>query len=67
MGVLKLAQLCLSFFVTCEFILDIIKDRIIMYENWKIQLYAILCFLMWIRMYYLMRVYDTLAHFITLI
>ena len=48
------------------FIQDIIKDEKILTENWKKALYAVACFLMWIKIYYMMRIFSQTAHFITL-
>mgnify|MGYP000588972936 CR=1 FL=1 len=36
-------------------------------EDWEKAIYAIACFIMWIKIYYLMRVFQETAHFITLI
>jgi len=67
MGILKLTQLCLSVFVTYDFISSIIKGGEIFGGNTKLEIYAVLCFIMWFRMYYLMKAYDDRAHYITLI
>lgn len=48
------------------FIQDWYLDNKIMNESWKKALYAIACFLMWIKIYYMMRIFSQTAHFITL-
>ena len=37
-----------------------------MNDNWKKAFYAIACFLMWIKIYYLVRIYSLATHFVTL-
>jgi hypothetical protein len=48
------------------FIEDVYLDRKIMNHNWKKAFYAVACFLMWIKIYYLMRIFSQTAHFVTL-
>lgn len=45
---------------------DLYLDRKVMEASWKKALYAIACFVMWIKIYYLMRIFSQTAHFITL-
>ena len=57
----------LNFMIIGMFIQDVWSESLIMHENWKKAVFAVCCFLLWIRVYYLMRVFQDTAHFITLI
>ena len=67
MNQFDIAQYSLNLLIICMVIQDVYLDRKIMEDSWKKAFYAIACFCMWIKIYYLMRIFSQTAHFITLI
>lgn len=58
MNQFDIAQYALNLMIISMVIQDLYLDRKIMDESWKKAFYAIACFCMWIKIYYLMRIFS---------